>query len=203
MLSRIALGHATGTPPAAWSTGRTPAGRPVVTQAPPEAEPMQISLAHSGPYLVASTSACGPVAVDLEVIRERRYTGIARYLDWPAHTWANGMEANAFFHLWTLWEAAIKLASARPGIVAAELFANFAGEIDAGRPAQIRVGERIAQSWQCAERFWLSVLAENTAEIRLFHVRSLPPEAHGAEVEDVEMHCGSLAVPRFDHRGTL
>ncbi|MGH8495500.1 MAG: 4'-phosphopantetheinyl transferase family protein [Gammaproteobacteria bacterium] len=191
-LLRIALGHATGTSPAAWSTTRTSSGRPVVEMSPPTAGRMRISLAHSGPYLAASTSALGRVAVDLEVFRERRFAEIARHLDWPAHIPGNGLAGDAFFHLWTLWEASIKLASDHPGFAAADLFASIVRETDAGRPGMVRLGTRIARSWRCAGRFWMSVLAENADEIRVFRLRSPPSDELHAEIEELFDRPGSM-----------
>ncbi len=71
-LLRLALGHATGTPPGTWGIGHTPSGRPVVTGGPDGSGRMHVSLAHSGPFVVAAASASGLLAVDLEVMRERR-----------------------------------------------------------------------------------------------------------------------------------
>lgn len=176
-LLRLGLAHCTGTAPVDWRIGRSATGRPMVQQNQPPKHDLQLSLSHSGDYLVAGICDAAAIGIDIECDCRRRFTEIAQHLDWPRETWdpPNTLQAGGFYHLWTLWEAAIKSRSVDSATVPGSIFKLIVPELIVGKPAAALMQGWFARSWQCPGAFWLSVIANCPGEpdIRLFVVNGL------------------------------
>ena len=99
------------------SAGSVPAGE---VQFPPRRAPQLndqwvLSLAHSGPWLLAGAAqvvgrrTC--MGVDIERCKARDFNGIERFLGWPSHS----RDEAHFYRRWTLAEAVFKAAARDAG----------------------------------------------------------------------------------------
>lgn len=176
-LLRLGLAHRTGTTPADWQVSSSAAGGPVVEQKQAPEHGLRLSLSHSGEYLVAGICNAAKIGIDIERHCTRRFTDIARYLDWPRVTWdpPGTLRVDGFYHLWTLWEAAIKSCSGDSTTVPASVFKLIIPELAVGTPATAFAQDWFAISWLCPDAFWLStiVVYREEPEVRLFLVNGL------------------------------
>jgi len=190
-LLRLGLAHCTGTVATDWQIGRSAAGGPVVLQ-----NDLHLSLSHSGDYLVAGICNAAPIGIDIERHQERPFTKIAQHLDWPGGTWdpPGSLKADGFYHLWTLWEAAIKSCSSMSGVQAESVFRLIIPALTAGTPDTMPAQDWLAGSWQCPGRFWLSIIAADSEvpDIRLFVVNGLESAKQMLQISEITNDDGIL-----------
>jgi len=193
-LLRLALAHHFVTDPGDWRLGRADTGARIVTAGPIAAP--TLSLAHSGDLLVVAVVDNGPIGVDIERLRRRRYTAIAHHLGWPSSLWAQaGMPTqDEFLHLWTLWEALFK---SMPHATFADVrgaFKGQAGHVRAGVAGLVRTDTWSGRSWHCPGRYWLSVVARpaRMPEIALFRVDRLAGDVESARIQTIKAPEGEL-----------
>ena len=202
-LLRLGLAHLTGTAPADWQIGRAPAGGPIVRQNQATQNLLHLSLSHSGNYLVAGICTAAPIGVDIERHRKRRFTEIAEHLDWPGvvRDPPVPLQADSFYHLWTLWEAAIKVCSTEPGTLAASVFNLIIPGLAVGTPNARSTQDWLARSWQCPGNFWLSVIAgcPVAPDIRLFLVDGLESAEETTQIHEIANDNGILD-PQIFHQ---
>ena len=195
-LLRLGLAHLTGTAPADWQIGRSAAGGPTVHQNQATQNLLHLSLSHSGNYLVAGICNAAPIGVDIERHRKRQFTEIAEHLDWPGavRNPPGSLQADGFYHLWTLWEAAIKACSTEPGTLAASIFKLIIPELAVGTPNARSTQDWFARSWQCPANFWLSVIAgcPVAPDIRLFLVHGLKSAKQTPQFREIANEDGFL-----------
>ena len=196
ILLRLGLAHSTGTAPDDWQIGRSASGGPVVLQSQVPQKDLHLGLSHSGDFLVAGICNAAPIGIDIERYRKRQFTEIAQHLDWPPVTWdpPGLLQADGFYHLWTLWEAAIKSCSTKPGVLAASVFKRIIPELAIGTPNATQTQESFARSWQCPEDFWLSVIAghPDVQDIRLFVVNGLKSAHQTPQISEIANDNGLL-----------
>jgi 4'-phosphopantetheinyl transferase len=70
-----------------------------------DAAGLQVSVSHSGELIAVATTSAAPIGVDLELVTERDYLGLARAFLAPGET-VDGPDS--FYTLWTRKEAIIK-----------------------------------------------------------------------------------------------
>ena len=200
---RFGLAHCTDTRPDNWQIRRSEVGGPMVQKSPLEQHRFHLSLSHSGDYLVAGICNAAPLGIDIERNCERRFTEIARHLEWPEMTWAprGSLPADGFYHLWTLWEASIKSCSTEPGAVAESVFKRIVTELNVGMPHNIRTHDWFARSWQCPEHFWLSAVTPNMniSDSRLFVVNGLTSVNKTPQINEITNDEGFLDPKIFEH----
>jgi len=200
-LLRIGLAHCTGTASTVWQIGRSAAGGPMIRQTPGAQWQLHLSLSHSGDYLAAGICSAAPLGIDIECNRKRRFTEIAQHLDWPAvigHP-PDSLEADGFYHLWTLWEAAIKSCSSETDANAESVFKLLVPELTVGIPDTRPTQDWLAGSWQCPGRFWLSVIARDPhiSGIRIFVVNGLESLKQTPQISEIAVDDGFLKPEIF------
>jgi len=200
-LLRLGVAHCTGTAPMDWKIGRSPVGRPTVEQGQVAKDDLRLSLSHSGEYIVAGICNATTIGVDIERQVKRRFTQIARHLDWPRGTWdpPNTLQASGFYHLWTLWEAAIKCCSADSGVLSKSVFNLIIAELTAGTPTTTLTQGWLASSWQCPNHFWLSIITafSEVPEIQLFLVNGLKSAKQAPQISQMANDSGFLNPERL------
>ena len=98
----LLLAKTFGSRAADWKIGKRASGAPVMERA---GEVIEVSLSHSGCWVVAGISRGALIGVDIEQARPGRDTeGMARYLGWDTHP----NDTDGFYRQWTLWEALVK-----------------------------------------------------------------------------------------------
>jgi phosphopantetheinyl transferase len=202
-LLRLGLAHLTGTALLDWQIGRSAAGGPIIQQSQVTQNHLHLSLSHSGNYLVAGICNAAPIGVDIERHRNRRFTEIAEHLEWPGvvRDPPGSLQADGFYHLWTLWEAAIKACSTEPATLAAAVFNSIMSGLAAGTPNARSTQDWFARSWQCPGNFWLSVIAgcPVAPDIRLFLVDGLESANRTTQIGEIANEDGVLNPQIFHH----
>lgn len=195
-LLRLGLAHCTATAPVDWQIGRSAAGGPIVRPNQAPKHDLQLSLSHSGDYLVAGICNAATIGIDIERIRKRRFSEIAQHLDWPRVTWTppESLQTDGFYHLWTLWEAAIKSCSTDSATVPETIFNLIVSELTVGVPAATPTHDWFAGSWRCPNTFWLSVItgSPEISDIRLFLVNGLKSAQLTPQISEITSDDGLL-----------
>ena len=157
---------------------------------------LQLSVSHTDEYLVAGICNAATIGIDIERHRKRRFLDIAQHLDWPRATWdpPESLQADGFYHLWTLWEAAIKSCSVDSATGAEAIFELIIPELSIGVPTAIPAHDWFAGSWQCPNTFWLSVITDSPEipDIRLFLVNGLKSARLTPQINEIASDDGLL-----------
>jgi len=206
-LLQLGLAHHTGTAAVDWQITRSANGRPIVQKHLTTECDMQLSLSHSGEYLVAGICNAAIIGIDIERHCKRRFSDIARHLDWPQALWdpPGSLDAEGFYHAWTLWEAAIKSGSAESRPPAESVFKLLITGHDVGTPGAILKQNGFAYSWRCANHFWLSIITAHrkTPDIRLFLVNGLKSAGQSLQISEIASALGHLDPQIFQREQSI
>jgi hypothetical protein len=177
LLHAVAL--ATNTEPDRWTLGKDNSNRPVVIGVDGDDHGIKLSLSHSGPFIVGVAGHFDHLGIDLEVIRERRFSAIGEFLGWPQLIVPNTLlTSNEFYFLWTLWEASIKATFGVDGYDYRQVFGELVQQV-CTTPGLVGVGtEWACQSWENTANnspgYQMTVVAQSavTLEPSLFCIQA-------------------------------
>ena len=197
-----ALAAATSSDPAQWTLAKDASNRPLGVRTTGDSIENCLSLSHSGPFVVAAASWHTCLGIDLEVKKDRNFAGIGKFLDWPGRIGANtAIGADAFYFLWTLWEATIKATSGMDGHNQHEIFGQLARRsLGTAEDSAAEDGWAV-QSWSNSMAglpdFQLTIAANSTVRLqpRLLWMQADNGMLSTLNTDDLRLHCAHGDLP--------